>query len=205
MSLGVYDTDIGTICRARLQSKPARQSGRHRARVERTAGTTAFRGAGCRRRFRCQELPLPRAGSDPLGREALRPAGEMDRQPDRGVHQRSSGARSSRGRIVGAGRRRTVSWPARRKHREHRRLYVRWRGLAAGLPVSASARWHLCHSSCRSAHSHRPDQYDAGRRHSRAGIRRSDQCDRAVDRHSGPPMRLRSRDIAASEYGAARR
>ena len=51
----------------------------------------------------------------------------MDRQPDRGVRQRSSGARSSRRRIVGAGRRGAISGTARRQHRQYRRLYVRRR------------------------------------------------------------------------------
>ena len=74
------------------QPRPCRPRARRRARGR------ALRRARCRRRLRRQELRLCRACAGPVGGQAHRPAGEMDRQPQRGVPGRPRRARHRRPR-----------------------------------------------------------------------------------------------------------
>ncbi len=81
--------------------------GSHRARAGRPSRGSAVRGTRCRRRVRRQEFHLSRACVDPVGGKAGRPAGQVDRHPQRSLSRRPSGARPSGVGRAGARR----GWP----------------------------------------------------------------------------------------------
>ena len=188
----------------RLQPEHPRQSRRDRPRTRRAAGGCAVHRARCRRRLRCQELHLCRTRADPVGREARRPAGEMDRHPQRGLRLRPPGARPSGRGVAGARCGRKVPGAAGRQRGEHRRLHGGWRRRGADQPVCAPARQHLRNSRNRAARCDGAEQHHADRRDARSRLCRGGECHRAADRCGGAAVRLRSRGTAPPQHGARR-
>ena len=188
----------------RLQPEHPRQPRRDRPRSRRAAGGCAVHRARCRRRLRCQELHLCRTRADPVGGEARRPAGEMDRHAQRGLRLRPPGARPSGRGGAGARCGRKVPGAAGQQRGQHRRLHGGRRRRGADQPVCASARQHLRNSRDCAARRDGAEQHHADRRDARPRICRGGEYHRAADRCGGAAVRLRSRGTAPPQHGARR-
>ena len=110
-----------------------------RPRAGRPACGRALHRARCRRRLRRQELRLCRARADPVGGQAHRPAGEVDRHPQRSVLLRPSGARHQAEASLALDADGQVPGAQGRQRRQSRRLHGGRRRRRADLPVRPSA------------------------------------------------------------------
>ena len=128
---------------ARLQPEHPHQPQSRRPRAGRRPQGRALHRARCRRRLRRQELRLCRARAGPVGGQAHRPAGEMDRQPQRGVPGRPRRARHAGRGLAGARCRGQV--PGARRSRASPISAPTWRAPAAACrPTSTS----ICRARC---------------------------------------------------------
>ena len=189
---------------ARLQPEHPHQPQPRRPRARRRAHGRALHRARCRRRLRRQELRLRRARADPVGGQAHRPAGEMDRQPQRGVPVRPCRARHAGRGVAGARCSGQVSGAEGRERRQCRRLHGRRRRRRADLPVRPPAGHGLSHPRDRAAYRGGAHQHHADRRHARAGLRRDGEHPGTADRRGGAAGRLRPRRAAPAQHGAGR-
>ena len=202
--VGLYDPAERPLYRLCLEPEHPRHPRQRRPRARRASGRGALCRARCRRRLRRQELHLSRARADAVGGEAGRPAGQVDRHPQRGFLCRPSGARTS------APRRRWRSTPTAGF----------WRCASPAPPISAPISGsaggvqtfqyaHLPGTVYRIPAielriaavltNTAPIGVTA-----RAGLCRGGQHHRAADRRGGAAMRLRPRRIAAPQHGAGR-
>ena len=78
-AVGMYDAASGRYTLHVSSQNIHGNRDAHRPRARRRAGAGALHRARCRRRLRRQEFHLCRACADPVGGEARRPAGEVDR------------------------------------------------------------------------------------------------------------------------------
>ena len=191
---------------ARLQPEHPHQPQPCRPRARRRAQGRALHRARCRRRLRRQELRLCRARAGPVGGQAHRPAGEMDRQPQRGVPDRPR-----RARHAGRGRR-WRSMPTGRflalKVASVANLGAYMVGAGGGgadLPVHPPAGHGVSHPRDRAARRGGAEQHRADRRDARAGLRRDREHPGTADRRGGAQGRLRPRRAAPPQHGAGRR
>ncbi len=115
------------------------------ARAGRRAQGRALHRARCRRRLRRQELRLCRARPGPVGGPAHRPAGEMDRQPQRGVPGRPRRARHAGRSLAGARRDGKIPRLEGGERRQSRRLHGGGGRRRADLPVRPPAGHGLSH------------------------------------------------------------
>ena len=188
-----------------LQPEHPHQPRPRRPRARRRTRGRALRRTRCRRRLRRQELRLCRACAGPVGGQAHRPAGEMDRKPQRGVPDRPRRARHrGRGR-AGARCRRPLPRLEGHQRRQSRRLHDRRRRRGADLPVHPSAGHGVSHPRDRAAHRGGAEQHRADRRDARAGLRRDREHPGTADRCRRGQGRLRSRRAAPPQHGAGRR
>ena len=148
----------------------------------------AHPGAGGDRRrgrqLRDAQRHLPRAGAGALGRQAARPAGEVDVEPARELPLRRARARQRLLGRAGAGRGRQVPGPAGRHQARHRRLpHDAERGARHQQRGRRGRRLHHARHPRRDhrrLHQHHPDRPLPRRRPARGDLR-----DRAGDRHRG--------------------
>ena len=203
--VGSYDARGRSLHVACLQPEHSRQPRRGGALAGRAAGRGALHRARCRRRVRREEFHLCRACADAVGGEARWAAGEVDRDPQRGLPVRSPGTRSRGRGGAGAGCGGQVPGAAGRQHGESRRLHGGRRRRRADQPICASARHRLRYSGDRAAGRCGADQHHADRRHPRARFRRDGQHHGAADRCRRAAMRLRSRRTAPAQFRPRRR
>ena len=153
--------------------------------------------------FGAKNFVYPGACAVAVGREAGRPTGQMDRDPQRSFPRRPPGPRPTCRGVAGARRGRADFLRCCNRQRgQSRRLSRRQLGGGADLPVRVPARHGLPHPGDRSARHRRLHQHRADRRIARPRLWRGQQHHRAADRRGGAAMRLRPRRIAPQEPGA---
>ena len=159
--------------------------------------------ARCRRRLWRQELCLSRARADPVGGKTGRPAGQMDREPQRGISRRPSGARPYAPRPRWRSTRRAGFWRCGVDSIANVGAYLA--GSAGGVQTFQYALlpgtvYRI--PAIALAHRGGADQHRADRRHPRTRLCRSGQHHRAADRQGGARMRLRPRRAAPPQPSA---
>ena len=188
-----------------LQPEHPPEPGQYRQGARPAAVGRAVHRAGCRGRVRGEEFHLCRAGPDFMGGAAGRAAGEVDREPQRGVPVRSPGARSPCGCGAGAGCGGEVPGAAGGERGEYRRLYGGRRRRGADVSVCAPAGHRVCHSGDRPDRRGGGDQHRADRRDQGARLCRDGEHHRAADRRGGAAGWFRSGRVAADQHGAGGR
>ena len=176
---------------ARLQPEHPYQPQSRRARARRRPRRRALHRARCRRRLRRQELRLCRARADPVGRQAHRPPGEMDRKPQRSVPGRPRRARHAGRGLAGARSRWQLPGAQVASVANLGAYMVGRRRRRADLPVRPSAGHGVPHPRDRPPCRGGPQQHRADRRHARTRLRRDGQ-------HPGTPDRCRGASDAVS-------